>query len=457
MNKADTDTLVRTQEDSQDIEALFQPSKLETQQNDSVVIIGLGYVGLPLAILAASNDFHVVGFDIDQKKIDQLLKREPPTFITKEEQDILSELPNLRVTANEEDIWHAKNYIICVPTPVKSDHMPDFEPLKSAARIVGRHLTKGALVVIESTVNPGACDDIVLPILEHESGLVGEHEFFFAHCPERINPGDKEWNVETIPRVVGGLGPKSLARALELYEKLLTAEIVAMPSIKEAEAVKMVENSFRDVNIAFVNELAMAFDRAGIDLVSVIKGASSKPFSFIPHFPGCGVGGHCIPVDPYYLIRYGEKNGFEHRFLMTARRINNNMPKYTVRRLARALREKRKFLNKTRVALLGLTYKKDVPDLRESPALEIEHHLRAKGAIVKTYDPFVPESSSAKNIDDALRGCTAVIIATDHSAFQELTPRDFANAGISIVIDGRNCLSKDGFEENGITYRGIGH
>ncbi len=427
-----------------------KPSKHET-----VVVIGVGYVGLPLTLRAAAHGYRAIGFDIDKKKIAEL-KKGNALYISDDEQALLHDLSNIYFTHSDADIWHATNYIICVPTPVHHSHAPDLEPLKSAARIVGKHMARGALVVVESTVNPGVCEEVVLPILERESSLRGEEDFFFAHCPERINPGDDAWHVGSIPRVIGALGPTSLARAHALYDAMLDAPLHDMQSIKEAEAVKMVENTFRDVNIAFVNELAMSFDRAGIDLTSVIRGASTKPFAFMQHMPGCGVGGHCIPVDPYYLIRYGEGNGFEHAFLKTARRINEAMPRYTVRRLAGALAEKNKTLKGSTIALLGLAYKKDIPDVRESPALAIMHTLKNKGAHVQSFDPHVPQHSSVGSFEDALHGADAVLIATNHSAFCERTPEEFARAGTTIVVDGRNCLDQKAFTAAGITYRGIG-
>lgn len=423
--------------------------------HETVVVIGVGYVGLPLMLRAAAHGYRAIGFDIDQKKIAELKKGNAP-YITEEEQTLLHDLSNIYFTHNDADIWHASNYIICVPTPVHNSHAPDLEPLKSAARIVGTHMARGALVVVESTVNPGVCEEVVLPILERTSGLLGEDDFFFAHCPERINPGDDAWHVGSIPRVIGALGPASLARAHVLYESMLAASLHDMQSIKEAEAVKMVENTFRDVNIAFVNELAMSFDRAGIDLTSVIRGASTKPFAFMQHMPGCGVGGHCIPVDPYYLIRYGEGNGFEHAFLKTARRINEAMPRYTVRRLADALAENNKTLKGSTIALLGIAYKKDIPDVRESPALAILHTLQNKGARVRAFDPHVPQHSSAGSFEEAVTGADAVLIATNHSAFCERTPEEFLQRGVRIVVDGRNCLQHKAFTAAGITYRGIG-
>ena len=432
----------------------YDPLEANFRDVTSVGIIGLGYVGLPLSILAAGRGFRVVGFDIDEGKIVQLMRREAG-FLSSDEDAEFKRASTLSVTAKERDLEGLDAYIVCVPTPVHENHLPDLRPLEGACEIVGRHLAYGALVIIESTVSPGVCEAVALPILERVSGLSRE-EFHFAHCPERINPGDEKWNVRTIPRVVGALTEEALERTAFLYSSLIDGEITRMKGIKEAEAVKMMENAFRDINIAFVNELAISFDKAGIDLVNVIEGASTKPFGFMPFYPGCGVGGHCIPVDPYYLIRYGRENGFEHHFLVTARRINSGMPRYAVRALERALREKKKKLKGSTIALLGLSYKRDVPDMRESPAVVIRNLLTKRGFKVNVYDPYIPGASTARDVKKALAGADAALIATDHSIFRALGPEDFEECGVDIVVDGRNCLDKDAFERKSITYRGIG-
>jgi len=440
-------------------ESIMTPVKKEARRPQKqtkaiVAVVGLGYVGLPLAIAADAYGYDVIGFDIDPAKISKLAARDVD-FLSEEESAAFDD-SLLRITANEAVLREADIAIICVPTPVSNDHTPDLVPLRSASVLVGRNLKKGALVVVESTVNPGACEAVAIPVIESVSGFTAGRDFFFAHCPERINPGDGFYNVENIPRVVGGIDDESAERAETFYRSIMSADVMRMNGIKEAEAVKMVENSFRDINIAFVNELAMAFSKAGIDIVNVIHGAETKPFGFMPHYPGCGVGGHCIPVDPYYLITYGRENGFTHRLLMTARNINNGMPHHTVGIAAKALREKGKKMRGARIALLGLAYKRDIGDMRESPALVIRDELAARGATVRSFDPYVPKESTVESIEDALSGADALVIATDHSMFRGISPSLLLKHGVSVVVDGRNCLSKALFESEGIWYRGIG-
>lgn len=434
-----------------------EDTKIQEQQQtkkDTVAVIGLGYVGLPLAITVEQHGYNVIGFDIDEKKLQHLHKREAD-YLTDEESRIFAQT-DMRITSNERVLHDANTFIICVPTPVTDTHEPDFGPLQSAATTVGRAMRKESLVIVESTVNPGACDELVIPILERESGFRVSTDFYFAHCPERINPGDEQYSVRNIPRVVGAPDDESLQKAQAFYRKVIDAEIVPMGSTREAEAVKMVENSFRDINIAFVNELALAFEREGIDVVHVIRGAATKPFAFMPHYPSCGVGGHCIPVDPYYLIKYGKQHGFTHRFLMRAREINSSMPHHTVELLQHALAEHGRTLRGSKIALLGVAYKKNIGDMRESPALVILEDLKRQGADVAVYDPYVPQLSTTASLREALAGKDGAIIATDHDEFATLLPQDFAEHGIFAVIDGKNCLDKEAFAHSTVTYRGIG-
>lgn len=424
-------------------------------KNDSkkLAVVGLGYVGLPLALLADRKGWQVTGIDINQAKVGKINDKIAPFADLKIEAELKTS--GLKATAALDAVKDADIITICVPTPVYEDHMPNLEPVISACKGIAPYLHNGQLVILESTVNPGVCEEIIIPILEKNSSLIAGKDFYIAHCPERIDPGNTKWDVETIPRVVGSLEEKGLEKAVAFYRSILKAEVRPMASIKEAEAVKIVENAFRDVNIAFVNELAMSFQRLGIDAVNVIEGAATKPFAFMPHFPGCGVGGHCIPVDPYYLIDYAKKNGFHHEILSLARKINNNMPKYVIDLLTAKLGLIDLKLSLAKIAVLGLAYKSDIDDDRESPAYKIINSLQNLGAEVVTYDPFV-KSSTADDLESALSGAQAVIIATAHSEFRGLQPDDFIKAGVKIVIDGRNCLNKEIFIHPDLIYQGVG-
>ena len=431
----------------------------------SVAVVGLGYVGLPLALLAKNKDFEVSGIDYDKGKISLIQNGKSP-FI---DEEVTSQLKvtKLDVSNNYSSAKNASIIIVCVPTPVDDSYVPDLTPVTSACSEIAKILQKDQLIIIESTINPGVCDEIIIPLLEKESGLTCGVDFSLAHCPERINPGDPNWNVGNISRVVGGFDDKSLKLAVEFYEHLITGDVKAMGSLREAEAVKVVENSFRDINIAFVNELAMSFTKLGIDIVNVIDGAATKPFAFMAHYPGVGVGGHCIPVDPYYLIEYAHKNGFTHKFLKTARDINNGMPKFTIDRLEDGLKEAGIQLKDAKITVLGLSYKPNVGDLRESPSLVLVKLLQDAGADIVTHDPYIDtlkntksqHSSSPsinKSIDAAINQADAVIVATAHDEYKKLEVNSFTDQGVKVIIDGRNCLNKNKITKAGLIYRGIG-
>ncbi|MEI8103631.1 MAG: nucleotide sugar dehydrogenase [Candidatus Moraniibacteriota bacterium] len=420
----------------------------------TVCIVGLGYVGLPLAVRSAEKNYPVIGFDINTKTIASLQSGKSH-FYDEYVDANLAKFP-FEATMDATQIKKADIVLVCVPTPVDEFHNPDLTPVISSMQTVAANLKSGALVVLESTVNPGVSEEIVVPIFEAAGWKVGE-TVYIAHCPERINPGDPKWNVTNIPRVVGSFDTAGLTLALNFYRTIVDGEIRPMKSIREAEAVKIVENSFRDINIAFVNELALSFDKLGIDVKDVIEGASTKPFAFMAHFPSCGVGGHCIPVDPYYLIERAKRAGFDHKFLRQAREINNFMPEYTVELLQDALNAVKKPINGTKVGVLGLAYKANIADLRESPSFEIIKHLKKHQADIITFDPFVLEKSSVKTLEEILDQSEALIIATNHRAFIEtLTPELLEKHHISVVIDGKNCLNKNAFRESKIIYKGIG-
>lgn len=410
----------------------------------NIGVIGLGYVGFPLARLCLEKGYKVIGFDLDhnkkeliEKKIDPVEKKSIPTSFPV----FINEFKHLR---------DCNIIIICVPTPVFKSKLPDLSPVKSATEQVARHLDprKRPLVIQESTINPGVMEEVVKPIFDKQGLAIGK-DYYLAHCPERINPGDSVWNVSNIPRVLGAFTPTGLEKAYSFYSNIISGDIVKMSTIRAAEATKIVENSFRDINIAFVNELAKSFTLMDIDIVEVIKGASSKPFAFLAHYPGCGVGGHCIPVDPYYLIEKAKSIGFDHHFLRVARDINNSMPQFTVELLQDALNEKKTCLNGTTIGLLGLSYKANVGDLRESPALVIKALLEKKGANVITCDPFI-DSADYKTIKHIQEETNFFVLATNHDEFKAIKLDK-----VQVLIDGRNMFSATDIPKN-CFYKGIG-
>jgi len=423
-------------------------------KDKSVCVIGLGYVGLPIAVRAVERGYAVSGVDLDDRKISLINEGKSPI----EDAGLSEEIPKypFKATTDPAVINEADIVLICVPTPVDSMHFPDLRPVRGATEMIAKNAKKGALVVLESTVNPGVSEEIVKPILE-EAGFTVGTDIFLAHCPERINPGDKKWSVKNIPRVVGATDATGLERSVAFYRSIVDGEIRPMKSIREAEAVKIVENSFRDINIAFVNELAKSFDQLGIDVKDVIKGAATKPFAFMAHYPSCGVGGHCIPVDPYYLIERAKQSGFDHRFLRIAREINNSMPAYTVELLQDELNSLRLPLNGTKVGVLGLAYKPNVDDMRESPAEDVIAELGKHGADVATFDPHVLRLSTTKTLEEILERSEALVLTTAHREFLEsITPELLAKHGIKAVIDGQNALDGVAMEAAGIAYKGIG-
>jgi len=429
-------------------------ARLPASLNKTIAVIGMGYVGLPLALLASKKGYKVIGIDINTKKVNLINEGLSP-FANREIEKELK-LTDLGATTDFSKIKSASIVIVCVPTPVHKNRLPDYTPIKSACKSIAPFISKGKLIILESTVNPGVCEEIVLPILEKGSGLVPGRDFYLAHCPERINPGDKKWNVANIARVVGGFNQISLTKALRFYRFLINAPIKPMGSLKEAEAVKIVENSFRNVNMAFVNELAQSFSMLGIDVDNVLEGAATKPFGFMRFYPSRGIGGHCIPVDPYYLIDYAKKNGYKHEFLSLACKINEEMPSYTVDQVIAGLKEKNLPIQGTKVAVLGLTYKAGIDDCRESPAFEIVRELKQRKTKVTTFDPYVNGESDTKSLKEALVGAKAIVVATDHPEFKKLNPRKLHKLGIKVVVDGMNCLPKEKFTQNGFFYRGIG-
>jgi UDP-N-acetyl-D-glucosamine dehydrogenase len=418
-----------------------------------VAILGLGYIGLPtLVAIAKTKKYDVIGYDVDEKKIKKIKKGISPIedktverFITKNK---------INVSTNSSTLKATDVFIICVPTPVHNDYVPNYTYIIYAIEKILPYLKKNCHIVLESTVNPGTCKEIILPILEKNKKLKVGIDYNLSHCPERINPGDKKWNIYNINRNIGSITIEFNKNIAKFYRSFITkAKIYEVSSLEIAEASKIVENTFRDINIAYVNELAKSFDAMGIDLHETLQAASNKPFAFMAHWPGCGVGGHCIGVDPYYLIKKAANSGFDHKFLKLARDINNSMTKYTVDKLILGLNELQLPIKGTPITLLGLTFKPNVSDTRESPSWEIKKELEKLGADLTIYDPYV--ETECKTLKQSIQRATAIVIATAHREFIEKLPSLIPKSNIKLILDGRNCLDKSNLGKN-IIYRGIG-
>ena len=417
-------------------------NNLNNNVNKVVCIIGLGYVGLPLACLVAEKGYNTHAIEINPMLIEQVrsyispikdasiqvrlddLKKNNKKINVHMYDSVVGNIVRPRSHTNldpQENFAEVDVFIVCVPTPVKEKGEPDLSYVISAAKQIKQYIKKNQLIVIESTIFPGTCEEVVIPILE-ESGLTAGVDFYISHCPERIDPGNKTWTLEKLPRVFSSLNEEGKKITKIFYESIIDASITELSTLKAAEATKVVENTFRDINIAFVNELAQSFDKLGIDVTEVIKGASTKPFAFMPHYPGCGVGGHCIPVDPYYLIARAKKSGFHHTFMELARNINKNMPDYTLERLKEGLKELNLDIKQAKIVLLGLAYKGNVDDMRESPAVEIMEKLCTLLNVnginqenLKVYDPFLLKQSNVNSLNEALSSINVIFLASYHN------------------------------------------
>ena len=422
-----------------------------------VAVIGLGYVGLPLACLCAKKGYNVVGLELDKTKVDVINSGNSPIHDNYLEENLAKVAGKVKATTSpKEALEKAAIAIVCVPTPAIKDK-PDLSFVKTACETLAQFVSKDELVIIESTVYPGTVEEIVKPILEKGSGLKAGHDFFLGHCPERIDPGNKKFTIEKIPRVLACLSNEGNKKAKQFYSSIIDAEIIQLNSVNSAEAVKVVENTFRDVNIAFVNELAKSFDKMGIDLLEVIKGASTKPFGYMPFYPGPGVGGHCIAQDPYYLIASAKQAGASPRFLLLAREINESMPQHVLSLVENALKEIAVPASKAKVAVLGLAYKPGIGDLRESPALKIVSLLQQKGISVETFDPFAKKQSSAASLDEAVKNADVLVLATHHKEItSKLNASYLKKSKVKAVVDARNALDKKEISSKGIYYKGIG-
>ncbi len=405
-----------------------------------VGIIGLGYVGLPLAVEFALHGFDVTGFDVDAWKVSEInAGRSYIGDVTTADVAKSVDAGRLRATVDMSMLHEMDAIDICVPTPLRKTRDPDLSYVVQAVDAVKARLRSGQLVILESTTYPGTTEEVVRPALE-EQGLKAGIDFFLAFSPERVDPGNTKYSTKTIPKVVGGVNGESTELASALYESIIDT-VVPVSSTQVAEMVKLLENTFRAVNIGLVNEIALMSHRMNIDVWEVIDAASTKPFGFMPFYPGPGLGGHCIPIDPFYLSWKARQSGFEARFIELAGHVNGSMPAYVVERIGEALNTRKRAINGSRIHLLGVAYKKDVSDVRESPALDIAELLERRGAVVSYSDPYVPRLQHGRldlrSIDEStVNGVDCAVICTNHGAFDyNAIPRRYP-----LVVDTRNAL-----------------
>ena len=415
-----------------------------------VGVIGLGYVGLPLAVEFAHHGFQAVGFEVDEDKAAQI--NSGHSYVGDVSSSAVSELVQagrFSATVRFEHLKDCDCVIICVPTPLRKTKEPDVSYILAAAEEIKKTLRRGQLIVLESTTYPGTTDEVLLPMFE-ETGLRLDEDFLLAFSPERVDPGNPQFQTHNIPKVVGGCTSASTQAAAALYSQIVS-EVHAVSSARVAEAAKLRENTFRAVNIGMANEMARLCYALGIDPWEVIRAAATKPFGFMPFYPGPGIGGHCIPLDPHYLSWKARQHGFDSRFIGLAEEVNSRMPEHVVTLVADGLNDEEKSLKGSRVLLLGVAYKKDIGDVRESPALSIIDRLRAKGARVSYHDPYVGEVRfddahtegggeplrSVTLTDEELESADCVVIVTDHSQIDYKRVIRLA----PLVVDTRNALN----------------
>jgi len=420
--------------------------KMKTKEA-AIGIIGLGYVGIPLVIRHCEEGFHVTGFDIDRKKVQKLNRGE--SYIKHIPSKKIKELMRREVfeaTIDYSKLEDMDCIIICVPTPLKKNKEPDLSYVNNTSDEIAKYLRKGQIVSLESTTYPGTTREILLPKFEGKNLKVGK-DFFLVFSPEREDPGNPGYNTKNIPKVVGGITPACMRAGKTLYEQTID-RVIVVSSPEVAEFTKLLENIFRSVNIALVNELKILSDRMGIDIWEVIKASSTKPFGFMPFYPGPGLGGHCIPIDPFYLSWKAKEYDFNTRFIELAGEINTGMPAYVVSKIADALNTNRKCLNNAKILVLGIAYKKDTDDSRESPGLEIVATLKDKGARVDYNDPHIPSFSgirrypglsmkSIKLSEKTLKQYDCAVLITDHSQYDYPWILKYSKQ----IVDTRNALT----------------
>lgn len=418
-------------------------------------LVGLGYVGLPIAV-AFARSVRVIGFDVNQEKVDLYKRGVDPTC---EVGDETVASTKVEFTSDPARLREACFHIVAVPTPVLDDHRPDLRPIESASRLLGRNLRPGSIVVFESTVYPGVTEEVCVPILERESGLACGRDFKVGYSPERINPGDKAHRLENIKKIVSGMDEETLEQVAKVYGLVVKAGVHRAPTIKVAEAAKVIENSQRDINIAFMNELSIIFNRLGIDTKSVLEAASTK-WNFLNFRPGL-VGGHCIGVDPYYLTYKAETTGYHSQVILAGRCINDGMGRYVAENCVKSLIRAGRPVRNARVAILGFTFKEDCPDTRNSKVFDIVRELREYGIEPQVADP-IADAEEAKRLYgvsftpiEELGGLDAVVIAVAHRHFAQMTPADLSalySPGRKALLDVKGILDRKECEENDYLY-----
>lgn len=424
-------------------------------KEEKLSLVGLGYVGMPIAV-AFAKKIDVVGFDLNEAKIELYKSGIDPTNEVGNE---AIQATTIDFTADETKLREAKFHIVAVPTPVNDDHTPDLTPVESASRIVGRNLTKGSIVVYESTVYPGVTEEVCVPILEKESGLICGVDFKVGYSPERINPGDKVHRLETITKIVSGMDEETLDVVSKVYELVVEAGVYPAESIKVAEAAKVIENSQRDINIAFMNELSIIFNKMGIDTQAVLKAAGTK-WNFLNFYPGL-VGGHCIGVDPYYLTYRAEMLGYHSQIILAGRRINDDMGKYVAENVVKNLIAADKPVKNAKVAILGFTFKENCPDTRNTKIIDIVNELKEYGITPVIADPEA-DAAEAKHLYgiefvdiDSIKEMDAVILAVAHEAFKALAKEDIDalyGEGQKVLLDIKGLLNRKEYEVAGYSY-----
>ncbi len=427
-------------------------------KEEKISLVGLGYVGMPIAV-AFAKKVDVIGYDLNSKKIELYKSGIDPTL---EVGDEAIKNTAVEFTSDESKLREAKFHIVAVPTPVNDDHTPDLSPVEGASRILGRNLTKGSIVVYESTVYPGVTEDVCIPILEKESGLKCGVDFKIGYSPERINPGDKVHRLETIVKIVSGMDEETLDVVAKVYELVVDAGVHRAESIKVAEAAKVIENSQRDINIAFMNELSIIFNKMGIDTKAVLEAAGTK-WNFLKFFPGL-VGGHCIGVDPYYLTYKAEQLGYHSQVILAGRRINDDMGKYVAENVVKKLITAGKNVKDAKVAILGFTFKENCPDTRNTRVIDIMNELGEYGITPVVADPVADAEEGKQHygiefIDiNTVKDMDAVIIAVGHTEFMNFSMSDidamFANGDNSgkVIVDVKGVLNRKTYTEAGYQY-----